>query len=106
MNFVDIHPKSEGKRIVEIDYLKSVFILLMIAFHLAYFADSYPYLNVGSPDYIWLSDESRQNGTAVWQNHIMVSRTLCYHGDGIRGDGFGITDKRPCGKFDITGISE
>ena len=44
MNFVDIHPKSEGKRIVEIDYLKSVFILLMIAFHLAYFADSYPYL--------------------------------------------------------------
>ena len=44
MNFVDIHPKSEGKRIVEIDYLKSVFILLMIAFHLAYFADNYPYL--------------------------------------------------------------
>ncbi|MBF1073901.1 MAG: acyltransferase family protein, partial [Prevotellaceae bacterium] len=44
MSFVDIQQKSEEKRIVEIDYLKSVFILLMIAFHLAYFADNYPYL--------------------------------------------------------------
>ena len=30
-------------RISEIDYLKCVFILLMVAFHLVYIGDSYPY---------------------------------------------------------------
>lgn len=32
------------KRIEELDFLKSIFILLMVAFHLLYFADHYPLL--------------------------------------------------------------
>ena len=32
------------KRVMELDFFKSIFILLMITFHLAYFADGYPYL--------------------------------------------------------------
>ena len=30
-------------RIAELDYLKSIFILLMIVFHLVYIGDKYPY---------------------------------------------------------------
>ena len=33
-----------GNRIYPIDYLKSVFIILMIIFHLAYIGDKYPYV--------------------------------------------------------------
>lgn len=33
-----------SKRIAEIDYLKCVFILLMIAFHLVFFSDKYPWI--------------------------------------------------------------
>ena len=38
--------QSEGgkKRIEELDFLKALFILLMITFHLAYIGDGYPYL--------------------------------------------------------------
>ena len=32
------------KRIDELDFLKCIFILLMITFHLAYIGDTYPYL--------------------------------------------------------------
>ena len=32
-----------SQRVPEIDYLKCVFILLMVAFHLVYIGDSYPY---------------------------------------------------------------
>ena len=32
------------KRISELDFLKCIFILLMIAFHLVYIGDSYPYI--------------------------------------------------------------
>ena len=32
------------KRIIELDFFKSLFILLMISFHLSYIGDSYPYL--------------------------------------------------------------
>ena len=35
---------NNKKRVIELDFLKSIFILLMISFHLAYFADGYPYL--------------------------------------------------------------
>ena len=31
-------------RIKELDYLKSIFILLMIVFHLVYIGDKYPYI--------------------------------------------------------------
>ena len=34
---------STQKRIEELDFLKCIFILLMIAFHLVYFGDKYPY---------------------------------------------------------------
>lgn len=37
-------PRNSQGRIAELDYLKCLFVLLMIAFHLAYFADGYPYL--------------------------------------------------------------
>lgn len=33
-----------GRRIIEIDFFKGVLILLMVAFHLIYIGDSYPYL--------------------------------------------------------------
>ena len=33
-----------NKRVAEIDYLKCVFILLMIAFHLVFFSDKYPWV--------------------------------------------------------------
>ena len=44
MNFINIQRENKVNRVVEIDYLKAIFILLMIVFHLAYFADGYPYL--------------------------------------------------------------
>ena len=31
------------RRINELDFLKAIFIVLMIAFHLVYFSESYPY---------------------------------------------------------------
>ena len=34
---------SMKNRIAELDYLKSIFILLMIVFHLVYIGDKYPY---------------------------------------------------------------
>ena len=34
----------QTSRIEELDYLKCLFVLLMVAFHLAYFADGYPLL--------------------------------------------------------------
>lgn len=43
MSILSIQEK-ETKRIEELDYFKSIFILLMITFHLAYFGDGYPYL--------------------------------------------------------------
>lgn len=36
--------KAMNKRVAEIDYLKCVFILLMIAFHLVFFSDKYPWV--------------------------------------------------------------
>lgn len=43
MSILSIQEK-ETERIEELDYFKSIFILLMITFHLAYFGDGYPYL--------------------------------------------------------------
>lgn len=44
MNSASVRRSSGTKRIEELDFLKAVFILLMISFHLAYFGDGYPYL--------------------------------------------------------------
>jgi fucose 4-O-acetylase-like acetyltransferase len=41
-NFASIQQKN--RRIDELDFFKSIFILLMITFHLAYFGDGHPYL--------------------------------------------------------------
>ena len=56
------------QRIDELDFLKGVFIILMITFHLVYIGDSYPYAKrvvytfhmPGFLDYIGLSDEHHQ----------------------------------------------
>lgn len=51
-------------RVKEIDYLKCIFITLMIIFHLVYIGDKYPYakqivytLHVRFPDYFGLSGQ-------------------------------------------------
>lgn len=44
MSFSFIQNKGDSKRIAELDFFKSLFILLMITFHLAYIGDGYPYL--------------------------------------------------------------
>ena len=46
-------------RIKELDYLKSILILLMVAFHLVYIGDKYPYIHVPHarfPNHIRLFD--------------------------------------------------
>lgn len=44
MNIPSNQSEEGKKRIEELDFLKALFILLMITFHLAYIGDGYPYL--------------------------------------------------------------
>ncbi len=44
MNISSTPRREAKKRIEELDFLKALFILLMIAFHLVYIGDGYPYL--------------------------------------------------------------
>ncbi len=46
MNIPSNQSEEGKKRIEELDFLKALFILLMITFHLAYIGDGYPYLKM------------------------------------------------------------
>ena len=103
MNIPSNQSEEGKKRIEELDFLKALFILLMITFHLAYIGDGYPYLKrfvytFHMPGFLIISGylwKVHKPIKKLLSNSIVACRALRCYGDGICSYGIAIANKRP-----------
>ena len=93
---------TERKRIDELDFLKCVFIVLMIVFHLAYFGDMHPVAKkfvytFHMPAFLflagYLANHIRQAVAPLRQLSAVARRALCRHGVGLYSHGVAAAHK-------------
>lgn len=96
---------QSANRQEHLDFLKAVFIVLMVAFHLVYFSQGYPYIKqivytFHMPAFLLISGYlSKSNKSPkAFATSIFWLTIPSGHGKRLRADGLYPTHQRSCGK--------